>query len=174
MNFLRNWPLALFVFYLCLIAPAVLSCEAHLDLTNQPTFKLKGKLGEPVEYTQLVYAGDQMSFSTIIFPTKVLFSKKKVLKSTARGMISTVQNRTKNFTPDIKLLNESLLPQIDPRLTFLSYVQYGVAGSVNIEASGVVKTDKCWALLRFTALAKDTKEEALNRFAGLIRSTTVN
>ena len=77
MNFLRNWPLALFVFYLCLIAPAVLSCEAHLDLTNQPTFKLKGKLGEPVDYTQLVYAGDQMSFSTIIFPTKVLFSKKK-------------------------------------------------------------------------------------------------
>ena len=132
MNFLRNWPLALFVFYLCLIAPAVLSCEAHLDLT------------------------------------------KKVLKSTARGMISAVQNRTKNFTPDIKLLNESLLPQIDPRLTFLSYVQYGVTGSVNIEASGVVKTDKCWALLRFTALAKDTKEEALNRFAGLIRSTTVN
>ena len=89
-------------------------------------------------------------------------------------MISTVLNRTKNFTPDIKLLNESLLPQIDPRLTFLSYVQYGVTGSVNIEASGVVKTDKCWALLRFTALAKDTKEEALNHFDGLIRSTTVN
>ena len=81
MNFLRNWPLALFVFYLCLIAPAVLSCEAHLDLTNQPTFKLKGKLGEPVNYTQLVYAGDQMSFSTIIFPQKFFFQK--FSKSTA-------------------------------------------------------------------------------------------
>ena len=80
-----------------------------------------------------------MSFSTIIFPTKVL-SKKKFSKA---YKISTVQNGNKNFTPDIKLLNESLLPQIDPRLTFLSYVQYGVTGSVNIEASGVVKTDKC-------------------------------
>ena len=88
--------------------------------------------------------------------------------------MKTVLNRTNNFSPDIKLLNESFLPQIDPRLAFLSYIQYGVTGSVNIEASGVVKTDKCWAVLRFTALAKETKEEALNRFADLIRSTTVN
>ena len=174
MKFLGHWPAALFVFYLCLIAPAAFSCEAHLDLINQPTFELKGKLGEPVEYTQVVYAGDQMSFSTIIFPPKVIFSKKKVLQSTAREMMKTVLNRTNNFSPDIKLLNESFLPQIDPRLAFLSYIQYGVTGSVNIEASGVVKTDKCWAVLRFTALAKETKEEALNRFADLIRSTTVN
>jgi hypothetical protein len=88
-------------------------------------------------------------------------------------MVTTVLNRTKNFKPNIKVLNEPLLPQIDPRLVFLSYIKYGSDISVNVEASGVVKNERCWAIVRFTALEKNTKEEALNHFAALIRSTTM-
>ena len=114
-----------------------------------------------------------MSFSTLVFPKNVEFIKKKTLQKTAQSMVTTVLNRTKGFKPKVKVLNESVLTKVDPRLAFLSYVQYGSQISVNIEASGVVKANECWAILRFTALAKNTKEEALNQFATLIRSTTI-
>ena len=171
MYFLKNWPVALFVFYLCLVVPAAFACEARLDLASTSGFTFKGSLGDKDEYVQQVYSGDRMSFSTIVFPEKMKFSKKKAFQKTAQGMLTTVQNKTKNFKPSIKVLNESHLTKIDPRLAFLSYIKYGSDISVNVEASGVIKTKRCWAILRFTALAKDTKEVALNNFAALIRST---
>ena len=170
----KHWQAALFVFYLCMVAPTVFACEARLDLANTPGFVSKGKLGKSNEYIQRVYSGDRMSFSTLVFPRNVEFIKKRTFQKTAQNMVKSVLNRTKNLKPKVNVLNESLLPQIDPRLAFLSYVKYGSDLSINIEASSVVKIDKCWAILRYTALAKNTKEEALNYFATLIRSTTLH
>jgi len=88
-------------------------------------------------------------------------------------MISTVVARTKNFRPEVKLLNDDLLPRVDSRLAFLSYVEYGDVGQINLEASSVIQIGNCWAILRFTALAKASKDEALNQFASLIRATKI-
>ena len=167
----KHWRVVLFVFYLCMVAPAIFACEARLDLANAAGFSSKGELSASEEYIQRVYSGNRMSFSTLVFSRNPEFIKKRIFQQTAHRMAKTVLNRSKILEPEIKVLNDSLLPQIDPRLAFLSYIQYGSDFSINIEASGVVKTNKCWAILRFTALAKNTKEEALNHFAALIRST---
>jgi hypothetical protein len=86
-------------------------------------------------------------------------------------MVSAVRARTKNFEPNIKILNQNLLSKLDSRLEFLIYAQYGSEQAVNIEASSVIKNKNCWAILRFTALNKEKKEVALNQFAALIRAT---
>ena len=171
MYFLKRWPVVLFVFYWCMVIPTVFACEAHLNLVNVSGFSYKGKLGKTTDYSHRIYSGKKMSFSTVVFPKNVEFIKKKTFQKTAQSMVTTVLNRTKDFKPKVKVLNESVLTQLDPRLVFLSYVEYGSQISVNVEAAGVVKNNECWAILRFTALAKNTKEEALNQFAALIRST---
>ena len=114
-----------------------------------------------------------MSYSTIVFPSHVNFNRKKALQNTAKSMATKVLSNTKNFKPDVKVLRDDLLPKIDTRLAFLNFIKYGATGSVNVEASSVVKHKDCWAILRFTALSKDTRDAALNQFANLIRATRV-
>lgn len=169
----KNWPLALLVFYWCLMSPMVFACEAVLNLDAAPGFVERGALGSKDTYVQKVYSGQKLSFSTIVFPSHVTFNKEKALQNTAKSMVTTVLANTKNFKPDVKVLRDNLLPKIDARLAFLSFIKYGETGSVNIEASGVVKHKNCWAVLRFTALSKDTRDAALNQFADLIRATRV-
>ena len=169
----KNWPITLFVFYWCMISPMVFACEAVLNLDAAPGFIERGTLGSKDTYVQKVYSGRKLSYSTIVFPSHVTFNKKKVLQNTAKSMATKVLSNTKDFKPDVKVLNDNLLPKIDARLAFLSFVKYGATGSVNVEASSVVKHKDCWAVLRFTALSKDTRDAALNQFANLIRATRV-
>ena len=173
MAILRHWPTALLVFYWCLMSPMVFACEAVLNLDAAPGFIERGALGSKDTYVQKVYSGEKMSYSTIVFPSHVTFNRKKALQNTAKSMANKVLSNTKNFKPDVKVLNDNLLPKIDARLAFLNFIKYGVAGSVNVEASSVVKLKECWAVLRFTALSKDTRDAALNQFADLIRATRV-
>ena len=167
----RNWPIAILVFYWCLMAPAVFACDAAVNLTKITGFISKGTLGKDGDYIQHVYSGNNMSFSTVVFPPNATFNKEKALQSTAKSMASAVRARTKNFEPNIKILNQNLLSTLDARLEFLIYAQYGSEQAVNIEASSVIKNKNCWAILRFTALNKEKKEIALNQFAALIRAT---
>jgi hypothetical protein len=51
-------------------------------------------------------------------------------------------------------LNVELLPKLDNRLQFLTYMEYGKKGSINIAAAGLVQNKDCWSVLRFTALKK--------------------
>ena len=169
----KNWPTALLVFYWCLVSPMVFACEALLDLDAAPGFIERGVLGSKDTYVQKVYSGEKMSYSTTVFPSHVTFNKKKALQNTAKSMATTVLANTKNFKPDVKVLNDNLLPKIDARLAFLSFIKYGATGSVNVEGSAVAKHKDCWAVLRFTALSKDTSDAALNQFADLIRATRV-
>jgi len=168
---IRNWPIALLVLYWCLMAPAVFACDAAVNLTKIAGFVSKGTLGKDGDYIQRVYSGNNMSFSTVVFPPKAIFNKEKSLQSTAKMMASAVRARTQNFEPNIKILNQNLLSGLDTRLEFLIYAQYGSVQAVNIEAASVIKNENCWAILRFTALSKEKKELALNQFAALIRAT---
>ena len=174
MKLFKHWPAALYVFYLCLMAPAVLACDAILDLKSSPGLVERGILGDPSEYVQRVYSGDMMSFSTIVFASKGPPNKKQLLTETVKSMVSTVLARTENFKPQAQVLNQELLPQLDKRLAFLTYIEYGVEGAVNVEAAGLVQSDKCWSILRFTALEKVNRDQALNQFSYLIRSTKVD
>jgi hypothetical protein len=168
---IRKWPIALLVLYWCLMAPAVFACDAAVNLTKIAGFVSKGTLGKDDDYIQRVYSGNNMSFSTVVFPPKATFNKEKALQNIAKSMVSAVRARTKNFEPNIKILNQNLLSKLDGRLEFLIYAQYGSEQAVNIEASSVIKNKNCWAILRFTALSKEKKEVALNHFAALIRVT---
>ena len=171
---LKNWPIALLVFYWCLISPMVFACEAVLDLAAAPGFIERGALGSKDTYVQRVYSGEKMSYSIIVFPSHVTFNRKKALQNTSKNMATKVLSNTKNVKPDVKVLRDDLLPKIDARLAFLNFIKYGATGSVNVEASSVVKQKDCWAVLRFTALSKDTRDAALNQFADLIRATRVH
>jgi hypothetical protein len=173
MKFFEKWLIGAFVTLACMIVPQAFACEAVLNLKSLSGFVAKGKLGQSSQYVQHVYAGEQMSFSTIVFPPQTVLNKHQVMQGTAESMASTVLSRTKNFEPKIMVLNEELLPQLDSRLVFLSYAEYGSLGEVNLEATSVIQIGKCWAILRFTALAKKSKEESLNRFADLIRATKI-
>ena len=173
MGIFRYWPTALYVFYLCLMAPAVLACEAVLNLNSAPNFVDRGMLGGSTEYFQRVYSGDDMSFSTIVFPSQALPDTKKLLQDTAKSMVSSVSKRVKKSKPTVQVLNQDLLPKLDKRLAFLSYIKYGTDGAVNVEAAGLIQNKNCWSILRFTALEKETRDVALNQFASLIRSTNV-
>ena len=77
----------------------------------------------------------------------------------------------KTSNPQVKVLNQSRLPQLDGRLAFLSYIVHETEGSVNVEASASIRAGSCWSVLRFSALKKQSKDEALNHFANLIRAT---
>ena len=169
----KNWPITLLVFYWCMISPMVFACEAVLNLDAAPGFIERGALGSEDKYVQKVYSGKKLSYSTIVFPSHVTFNKKTALQNTAKSMATKVLSNTKNFKPDVKVLNDNLLPTIDARLAFLNFIKYGATGSVNVEASSVVKHKGCWAVLRFTALSKGTSDAALNQFADLIRATRV-
>jgi hypothetical protein len=167
----RNWRIAILVLYWCLMAPSVFACDAAVNLTKITGFISKGTLGKDSDYIQRVYSGSNMSFSTVVFPPKVPFNKEQVLQSTAKSMVSAARARAQNYEPNIKILNQNLLSEIDARLEFLIYAQYGSEQAVNIEASSVIKNKNCWAILRFTALSKEKKEVALNHFATLMRAT---
>ena len=169
----KNWPITLLVFYWCMISPMVFACEAVLNLGAARGFIERGALGSKDTYVQKIYSGEKLSFSTIVLPSQVIINKKNALHDTAKRMVTPVLANTKNFKPDIKVLRDDLLPKIDTRLAFLSFIKYGATGSVNVEASSVVKHKDCWAVLRFTALSKDTRDAALNQFANLIRATRV-
>lgn len=169
----KNWPITLLVFYWCMISPMVFACEAVLNLDAAPGFIERGTLGSKDTYVQKVYSGEKLSYSTIVFPSHVTFNKKKALQDTAKSMATKVLSNTKDFKPGVKVLNDNLLPKIDARLAFLNFISYGTTASVNVEASSVVKHKDCWAILRFTALSKDTRDAALNQFANLIRATRV-
>jgi hypothetical protein len=106
-----------------------------------------------------------------MFAPEVLFNKKGLLQQTAESMISTVSAAHKTSNPQVKVLNKSRLPQLDRRLAFLSYIIHETEGSVNVEASASIRAGSCWSVLRFSALKKQNKDEALNHFANLIRAT---
>ena len=167
----RHWPAALIVFYWCLMSPMAFACEAVLELSVVPDFVQRGMLGSKDTYSQKVYSGDRMSYSTVVFSPEKKFNKESLIQQTARSMISTLTSATKGNESQVKILNKSLLPKLDDRLVFLSYVTHGSEGSINVEASASIKTDLCWSVLRFSALKKQAKEEALNQFATLIRAT---
>ena len=173
-SFLRHWPIAIYVFYFCLIAPAVFACEASLDLKNSPSFVDKGTLGNETDYLQRVYSSQGISYSTIVFPSKPFPNKKILLRETIKQMVSTAKVGHKNDNPQVKVLNEELLPKLDNRLAFLTYINHGRDGFVNVEAAGLLENKSCWAILRFTAQKKETRDVALNEFANLIRKTRVN
>jgi len=78
--------------------------------------------------------------------------KNKALLGTSKNMLSTVAARTKGESPKVQVLHDNLMSVVDDRLEFLSYIKYGKPGAVNIEASSVIKTRDCWAILRFTGL----------------------
>jgi len=167
----RHWLTALIVFYWCLISPIAFACEAFLKYTEVPGFVDRGALGSKESYVQRVYSGNQMSYSTIIFSPEKNFDKTSLVKQTAKSIVRTVSAATKISNLKVKILNTALLPQIDERLAFLSYLDYSAEGSINVEASAAIRTDKCWSILRFSALKKQTKDESLNYFANLIRAT---
>ena len=167
----RHWPAALLVFYWCLMSPMAFACDAVLQLSVVPDFVQRGVLGSKDTYSQKVYSGDHMSYSTVVFSPEKAFNKKSLMQQTAKSMMSTVSTAIQAPGPQVKILNKSLLPKLDDRLVFLSYLTHGAEGSINVEASASIKTDLCWSVLRFSALNKQAKEEALNQFATLIRAT---
>ncbi len=147
------------------------ACEANLQMNAISGFIERGTLGSKATYSQKVYSGDKMSFSTLVFSPDRAFNKKILMQQTARSMISTVSSANQGSNPQVKILNESLLPQLDDRLAFLSYVTHGSEGAINVEAAASIRTGLCWSVLRFSALKKQTKDKALNHFANLIRAT---
>ena len=171
MAILRHWPTALLVFYWCLMSPMVFACEAVLQLSAAPGFVERGVLGSKNTYVQRVYSGDKMSYSAIIFAPETAFNKKRLIQQTAKSMISTVSAVNKGPNPQIQILNSDVLPNLDTRLAFLNYISYDAEGFINVEASASIRTESCWSVLRFSALEKQTKDEALNHFANLIRAT---
>ena len=171
MAILRHWPTALLVFYWCLMSPMVFACEAVLQLSAAPGFVERGVLGSKNTYVQRVYSGAKMSYSAIVFARKTAFNKKSLIQQTAKSMISTVLAVNKGPNPQIQILNSDVLPNLDTRLAFLNYISYDAEGVINVEASASIRTGSCWSVLRFSALEKQTKDEALNHFANLIRAT---
>ena len=169
----RHWPAALLVFYWCLMSPVVFACEAVLQANDVSGFIERGVLGTEDTYVQRVYSGGNMSYSTLIFSSETAFNKKSIIKQTAESMISTVSTTNKSSSSQVKILNEGLLPKLDRRLSFLSYIAYEKDGLINVEASASIRTKLCWSVLRFSALNKHTKDEALNQFATLIRATSL-
>ena len=153
------------------IFTSAFACEAILSSHDPNGFVYRGAVGEPSKYTQHVYSGEGMSFSTVVFASKPNFEKNKALLGTSKNMLSTVAARTKSESPKVQLLNDNLLSRVDERLEFISYIKYGRPGAVNVEASSVIKVRDCWAILRFTGLNKGSRDEAMDIFASLIRNT---
>jgi len=172
MIIVKNFPTALFVFFLCLISPAILACEAVLKLEGTPGFVNRGLLGKTNEYSQRVYSTNGISFSTVVFTQSMPFDKQKAQENMIRSMVKAGSARSKiPKKPDVRVLKRDLLPVLDKRLAFASYVTFENNHSINVEASGAIQDGECWALLRFTALREKTRDEALDIFAMLIRNT---
>ncbi|MDB2530883.1 hypothetical protein N9Y07_00045 [Alphaproteobacteria bacterium] len=155
------------------LSTGVFACEAMLSLREPNGFVYRGVVGEALKYTQHVYSGREMSFSILVPPLKPNFYKDEVVFRTSKNMLSTVTARAKAESPEVKVLNDGLLSRVDERLEFLSYIEYGWPGAVNIEASSVIKKQDCWAILRFTGLGKESRDEAMDIFAALIRNTNL-
>lgn len=171
MKVLARGPLIFISLCMITVSSVVLACDATLDLKRVDGFVQRGTLGDPQKYIQKVYSGDDMSFSTVVLAPVPDFNRDKLLLQSSRSMSSTVASRTGVKNPQVQVLHDHLLPAIDARLAFLSYVKYGSEQSVNIEASGAIQSGSCWALVRFTGLKRSTKEESLNVFAALIQNT---
>jgi hypothetical protein len=171
MKFIQKCLVVFLVSCIGLIASTSFACEAILELRATPGFFDRGVLGSRETYVQKVYSGNQMSYSTILFAQDISFNKKSLMQQTAKSMISTVSAANKTVKPQVQVLDPAFLPELDSRLGFLSYVIYGTKDSVNVEASASIGTGLCWSILRFSARQKQTKEEALNQFANLIRAT---
>lgn len=171
MILLRHWPTALLVFYWCLMSPMVFACESSLKLGAVEGFFERGVLGSKDTYIQKVYSGDQMSYSTLIFPAGTAFDKKGLIQQTAKSMMLIASAANEGSDPQVQVLNKSKLPELDSRLAFLSYITHGTSGAINVEASASIRVKSCWSVLRFSALKKQTRDEALNHFANLIRAT---
>lgn len=167
----KYWRAALFTIYIIVIAPAAFACDAQLNLLKSQNFVNRATLGSPDKYTQRVYSGHEMSYSVIRFPSEISFDEQKARRDTARSMASTVSSKTKIARPIVKALKEAFLSRIDQRLVFLNYIDYENAGKINLEASAAIQNASCWAILRFTAVSKNNKEEALNVFASLVKNT---
>jgi hypothetical protein len=155
------------------MSPVVFACEAFLQANVVSGFIERGVLGTEDTYVQRVYSGDNMSYSTLIFSSETAFNKKSLIQQTAKSMQSTVSATNESSGSQVKILNEGLLPKLDSRLSFLSYIVYEKDDSINVEASASIRTKVCWSVLRFSALNKHTKDEALNQFATLIRATNL-
>ena len=93
------------------------------------------------------------------------------MRQTAKSMISTVSAVSNVSDPQVQVLNKEVLPNLDDRLAFLSYVTHRSQGLANVEASASIRVGSCWSVLLFSALKKQTNDEALNHFANLIRAT---
>ncbi len=171
MNLPKHWLAAILVFYWCLMSPLAFACEAVLKLGAVQGFVERGVLGSKNTYTQRVYSGELMSYSTLIFSAGRAFDKKSLMRQTAKSMISTVLATNKDYKPQVQMLDKKQFPEIDNRLAFLSFITYGIKGSINVEASASIRIKSCWSILRFSALQKRTRNEALNHFANLIRAT---
>ena len=171
MHVLKHWLVGLLFSYWCLMSPMALACEATLQLNSISGFVERGTLGSKETYIQTVYSGDDMSYSTLIFSKEEVVNKKSLIQQTAKTMIASVSAATKAFDPQVKILNNAILPKLDSRLAFLIYIDYETEGSINVEASALIRNGSCWSVLRFSALKKETKDEALNQFAKLIRKT---
>ena len=141
------------------MSPVVFACEATLQLNVVKGFVERGLLGSEDTYVQRVYSGDNVSYSTLMFPSTTPFNRKSVIQQTAKSMTSTVSAANKLSSPQVQILNKLLLPKIDDRLSFLSYVTHGSKGSINVEASASIKTQACWSILRFSALNKPAKKK---------------
>ncbi|MDC3235052.1 hypothetical protein OBB02_03305 [Candidatus Puniceispirillum sp.] len=153
------------------MSPLAVACEANLELSSVPGFVERGVLGSEGTYSQKVYSGEQMSYSTLVFSPGTAFNKNGLMRQTAKSMISTVSAVSNVSDPQVQVLNKEVLPNLDDRLAFLSYVTHRSQGLVNIEASASIRIGSCWSVLRFSALKKQTRDESLNHFANLIRAT---
>jgi len=153
------------------MSPVVFACDAILKRNVVPSFVERGILGSEDTYIQRVYSGDDMSYSTLIFSKDRPFNKKSLIQQTARTMIAVVSAANKASDPQVQILNNEVLPRLDSRLAFLSYIAYGTEGSITVEASASIRAGSCWSVLRFSAQKKQTKDEALNYFAQLINTT---
>ena len=107
------------------MSPLVFACEAGLQLSVVQGFVERGVLGSEDTYVQRVYSGDDVSYSTLMFPSTTPFNRKNVIQQTAKSMMSTVSAADKFSSPQVQVLNKSLLPKIDDRRLFLSYLTHG-------------------------------------------------
>ena len=98
----RHWPAALLVFYWCLMSPMAFACEAVLQLSVVPDFVQRGMLGSKDTYSQKVYSGDHMSYSTVVFSPERAFNKRSLMQQTAKSMISTVSSVNQGSEPQDK------------------------------------------------------------------------
>lgn len=149
------------------------ACEVSLSNPVRLGFVERGALGAPSDYLQRVYSSQLASFSTLVFlPVRPLI-KEQVMKSSARMMLSVAQARSGEGPPQVNALDSKVLPQIDRRLVFLTYLIYERNQKINLEAAAALKSGACWAILRFTGLSISSRDASLNVFANLIHSTLI-